>query len=182
MREGRLGPHLDLQTEARPGTAGGKGSGVSGYETASPPQSEAGFRHSAGAELRATPEPEEVEVGAEIESLHYEMLRAPNLAPGVGAGEVEVGVEIESLEYEMLRAPNLAPEHMTVITQHANNPLPWDDQVSAPTRATFAPPPLYSSPPPVLFFHTPIPSIILHPNYFHAPRVDPSIPSRPFYC
>jgi len=46
------------------------------------------------------------------------------------AGYAEkIGIEIDSLEYELLRAPNFAPEHMSIITQHANNPLPMDDQV-----------------------------------------------------
>eukprot|EP00967_Tisochrysis_lutea_P130736 scaffold226534_cov35-Tisochrysis_lutea.AAC.5 len=47
------------------------------------------------------------------------------------AGYAEkIGIEIDSLEYELLRAPNFAPEHMSIITQHANNPLPMDDQAS----------------------------------------------------
>ena len=38
-------------------------------------------------------------------------------------------VVVDSLNYEMLRAPNMAPEHMTVVLQQANNPAPLDQQV-----------------------------------------------------
>jgi hypothetical protein len=76
------------------------------------------------------------------------VLQAPGLLPsreaGAAFGDNAANVEVESLEYEMLRAPNLAPEHMTIITQHANNPLPMDDQVSfrphTPPRIITLPP------------------------------------------
>ena len=41
-------------------------------------------------------------------------------------------VIVETLHYELLRAPNWAPEYMTVMRQQANNPTPFDQQVPVP--------------------------------------------------
>eukprot|EP00039_Didymoeca_costata_P012855 m.187247 g.187247 ORF g.187247 m.187247 type:complete len:783 (+) comp15603_c1_seq4:121-2469(+) len=38
-------------------------------------------------------------------------------------------VVINRLSYELLRAPNFAPGHMSIILQQANNPVPFDEQV-----------------------------------------------------
>ena len=54
-----------------------------------------------------------------------------NGAAGVSRGPLAApaGVEIDSLIMELLRAPNFAPERMSVITQQANNPTPFDEEV-----------------------------------------------------
>eukprot|EP01062_Namystynia_karyoxenos_P010762 TRINITY_DN13830_c0_g1_i2.p1 TRINITY_DN13830_c0_g1~~TRINITY_DN13830_c0_g1_i2.p1 ORF type:complete len:583 (+),score=65.77 TRINITY_DN13830_c0_g1_i2:85-1749(+) len=38
-------------------------------------------------------------------------------------------LELQTLNYELLRAPNFAPEQMSVVLQQANNPVPFDEQV-----------------------------------------------------
>ena len=49
-----------------------------------------------------------------------------------GAGTGASSVVVDTLHYELLRAPNWAPEHMSVTRQQANNPTPFDQQVVPP--------------------------------------------------
>jgi hypothetical protein len=50
-----------------------------------------------------------------------------------GAGSIVVS----TLVMEMLRAPNFAPEKMSIITQQANNPTPFDQQVKPERGQSF---------------------------------------------
>ena len=59
-----------------------------------------------------------------------------NGAAGVSRG-LGAGVEIDSLIMELLRAPNFAPERMSVITQQANNPTPFDEEVKPELSQSF---------------------------------------------
>ena len=54
---------------------------------------------------------------------------APTPSTNLRGGGVSDMVVVDTLNYEMLRAPNMAPEHMTLVLQQANNPTPWDQQV-----------------------------------------------------
>ena len=46
-------------------------------------------------------------------------------------------IEVSTLVMEMLRAPNFAPERMSIITQQANNPTPFDQQVKPERSQSF---------------------------------------------
>ena len=48
---------------------------------------------------------------------------------GRGVPHMSRAVVVDSLHYELLRAPNWAPEHMSVARQQANNPTPFDPQL-----------------------------------------------------
>jgi len=63
--------------------------------------------------------------------VHYEMYDGmPVLRKWVevAAGDAPQPVSVDTLVYEMLRAPNFAPEHMSIVQQQYNNPVPADDQ------------------------------------------------------
>ena len=66
-------------------------------------------------------------------TVHYELYDGlPVLRKWVTvsvAANAPHAVTVDTLMYEFLRAPNFAPERMTVVTQHANNPTPNDQQV-----------------------------------------------------
>lgn len=53
--------------------------------------------------------------------------------PAAGAANVTV----DTLNYELLRAPNFAPSHMSCVLQQANNPVPFDEQVVPVTGQSF---------------------------------------------
>ena len=63
---------------------------------------------------------------------------------GKDEGSRSVGevVIVETLHYELLRAPNWAPEYMTVMRQQANNPTPFDQQVPVPDEKHGQAPPI----------------------------------------
>lgn len=68
-----------------------------------------------------------------VVTLHYEMydgLPALRkwLTVRVGPSGPE-SVTVDTATMELLRSPNWGPELMTVVTQGADNPVPWDQQV-----------------------------------------------------
>jgi hypothetical protein len=73
--------------------------------------------------------------------VHYEMYSGlPTLRKWVTVhndGAAATPVIISTLVMELLRAPNFAPERMTVVTQQANNPTPFDQQVKPETDQSF---------------------------------------------
>ena len=74
-------------------------------------------------------------------TVHYELYDGlPTLRKWVSVhniGAAAAPVVVSTLVMELLRAPNFAPERMTVITQQANNPTPFDQQVKPETDQSF---------------------------------------------
>mmetsp|Transcript_34143 Transcript_34143/g.102956 ORF Transcript_34143/g.102956 Transcript_34143/m.102956 type:complete len:948 (-) Transcript_34143:12-2855(-) len=75
-------------------------------------------------------------------TVHYELYTGlPTFRKWVSvkydAESAASAVTVSSLVMELLRAPNFAPERMTVITQQANNPTPFDQQVKPETDQSF---------------------------------------------
>lgn len=65
-----------------------------------------------------------------VATVHYEMYDGlPTYRKWVSVTNAAGVVVLQTLHYELMRAPNWAPEHMTIMRQQANNPTPFDQQV-----------------------------------------------------
>eukprot|EP00756_Hemistasia_phaeocysticola_P051771 Hpha_TRINITY_DN26949_c0_g1::TRINITY_DN26949_c0_g1_i1::g.24849::m.24849 len=71
--------------------------------------------------------------------VHYELYdKLPVLRKWVEVKNTgQAQVTVDTLYYEFLRAPNGAPERMSVLTEQANNPAPWDGQIKPQVGQSF---------------------------------------------